>query len=252
MKMNPLGIQRNSLEQISCSGSTELANSDRDSLVRKSAMDSDINSIYSQIYPQNIISTPFAKELYRGQPKLKQRSDWYETRAGIWPVQAKPSGWMPNIMKALGERFCQAIEQHSKVLIVRFDLHVPEYTEDNAFVSEFMKKLSYWIKYKYKGVNEVRYLWVRELEKVKQQHYHVVLMLNGNKIRNPRYIHDKGKEIWSGLRGTIYHYVKKFHHFHRDDHDKICEAFYHISYLAKARGKGYKPHHTKNYGASRL
>jgi hypothetical protein len=209
---------------------------------------SDLNSIYLQ----NITSTPFAKKLYRGQPKLRQRSDWYETRAGIWPVQAKPSGWMPNIMKALGERFCEALEQHSKVLVVRFDLHVPEYTEDNAFVSEFMKKLSYWIKYKYKGVNEVRYLWVRELEKVKQQHYHVVLMLNGNKIRNPRYIHDKGKEIWSGLRGTIYHYVKKFHHFHRDDHDKICEAFYHISYLAKARGKGYKPHHTKNYGASRL
>ena len=250
MKMNPLGIQRNSLEQISCSGSTELANSDRDSLVRKSAMDSDINSIYSQIYPQNIISTPFAKSLYRGQPKLKQRSDWYETRAGIWPVQAKPSGWMPNIMKALGERFCQALEQHSKVLIVRFDLHVPEYTEDNAFVSEFMKKLSYWIKHKYKGVNEVRYLWVRELEKVKQQHYHVVLMLNGNKIWNPYYIHLEGKKIWADLRGTSY-YISKYHHFHRDDHDKICEAFKHISYLAKARGKGYKPHHTKNYGASR-
>ena len=113
-----------------------------------------------------------------------------------------------------------------------------------------MAKLNYWIKSYYKGVNEVRYVWVRELEKAKRQHYHAVLMLNGNKIRNPYYIHEKGKEIWSSLRGTSYH-VSKHYHFHRDDHDSICEAFYHISYLAKARGKGFKPHHTKNYGTSR-
>jgi hypothetical protein len=190
------------------------------------------------------------KDLYKGQPKLKQSASWYETRAGIWPVQAKPNGWMPKPMKALGERFCDVLEQHSKALIVRFDLHVPQYTEDNAQISEFMAKLNYWIKSHYKGVNEVRYVWVRELEKAKQQHYHVVLMLNGNKIRNPYYIHEKGKEIWSSLRGTSYH-ISKHHHFLRDDHDSICEAFYHISYLAKARGKGYKPHRTKNYGANR-
>jgi len=204
-------------------------------------------SVISNIYPPD---PSFFAELYGGQPKLKSHCTWYETRAGIWPVQAKPNGWMPKPMKALGERFCDVIEQHSQVLIVRFDLHVPQYTEDNAQVSEFMAKLSYWTKRHYKGVNEVRYVWVREHEKAKQQHYHVVLMLNGNKIRNPYYIHEKGKEIWSSLRGTSYH-ISKHHHFHRDDHDSICEAFYHISYLAKARGKGYKPHHTKNYGANR-
>ena len=168
-----------------------------------------------------------------------------------WPVNVRKGGWRPDIMKTLCERFEDVLEQHSQILIVRFDLHVPQYTEDNAQISEFMAKLNYWIKSHYKGVNEVRYVWVRELEKAKRQHYHVVLMLNGNKIRNPHYIHMKGQKIWTGLKGTTYRFVEKFHHFHRDDHDSACEAFYHISYLAKARGKGYKPHHTKNYGANR-
>lgn len=204
-------------------------------------------SVFNNIYPSE---ASFFAEIYGGQPKLKRSDAWYETRAGIWPVQAKPTGWMPKVMKVLGERFCGLLEQHSQILIVRFDLHVNQYTEDNAQISEFMTKLNYWIKSQYTGVNEVRYVWVREHEKSKQQHYHVVLMLNGNKIKNPYYIHEQGKQIWANLRGTSYH-ISKHHHFHRNDHDSICGAFYHISYLAKARGKGYKPHHTKNYGANR-
>ena len=210
---------------------------------------SDLNNIYTST--PRTISPPSSSSLFNGQPKLRQYCPWYASRIGIWPIQSKPSGWMPKLMKVLSERFCDTLKQHSQVLIVRFDLHIPQFTLDNAQISEFMSKLTCWIKKRYKGVNEVRYVWVRELEKAKQQHYHVALMLNGNKVRNPRYIHDKGKEIWSGLGGTTYHYVEEFHHFHRYDHDSICEAFYHISYLAKARGKGYKPQRTKNYGASR-
>ena len=209
---------------------------------------SDLNSIYTS--SPKTIPTPAAPSLFNGQPKLRQQCPWYSTRSGIWPVQSKPNGWMPKLMKVLSERFCAALEQHSQILVVRFDLHVPQYTLDNAQISEFISKLNYWIKGYYKAINEVRYVWVREHEKAKQQHYHVVLMLNGNKIRNPYYIHEKGKEIWSSLRGTSYH-IAKHHHFHRDNHNSVCGAFYHISYLAKARGKGYKPHHTKNYGASR-
>ena len=210
---------------------------------------SDINSIYTS--PPRTIPTPSYSSLFNGQPKLRQYCPWYASERGIWPVQSEPNGWMPKLMKAISERFCEALRQHSQILIVRFDLHIPQYTLDNAQISEFMSKLNYWIRSYYQSVNEVRYVWVRELEKAKQQHYHVALMLNGNKIRNPYYIHEKGREIWTELRGTSYHFVRKYHHFHRDDHYSICEAFYHISYLAKARGKGYKPHRTKNYGASR-
>lgn len=208
-------------------------------------------SVFNNIYSPDS-SAPFcAKELYGGQPKLKQNGSWYETRLGWWPVQAKPSGWMPRPMEALGDRLCDALEQHSQILVVRFDLHVPKYTEGNAQISEFMSKLNYWIKRRYKGLNEVRYVWVREHEKAKHQHYHVTLMLNGNKVKNPYHIHNKGREVWAELGGTSYNKGKRHHHFHRDDYDSICEAFYHISYLAKARGKGYKPRPTKNFGASR-
>ena len=210
---------------------------------------SDLNNIYTT--PPRTIPPPSSSSLFNGQPKLRQYCPWYASRIGIWPVQSKPSGWMPKLMKVLSERFCDALKQHSQVLIVRFDLHIPQFTLDNAQISEFMSKLTCWIKKRYKGVNEVRYVWVRELEKAKQQHYHVVLILNGNKIRNPYYVHEKGREIWTELRGTSYHF-SKHHHFHRDNHDSICEAFYYISYLAKARGKGYKPQRTKNYGANKI
>ena len=119
-----------------------------------------VMSVFNNIYPPD---ASFYAELYGGQPKLKCHGAWYETRAGIWPVQTKPNGWMPKVMKALGERFCDLLEQHSQALVVRFDLHVPQYTEDNAQISEFIVKLNYWIKSHYKAVNEVRYVWVREL-----------------------------------------------------------------------------------------
>ena len=140
---------------------------------------SDLNNIY----PPSSQSATYNRSIFNGQPKLKQYTPWYATKRGIWPVQAKPNGWMPKLMKALGERFCDALEQHSQILVVRFDLHVPQYTLDNAQISEFISKLNYWIKGYYKAINEVRYVWVREHEKAKQQHYHVVLLLNGLKGR---------------------------------------------------------------------
>ena len=126
-------------------------------------------SVINNIYPPRLSLSPCPKELYGGQPKLKQHGSWYETRLGWLPVQARPSGWMPKPMKAIGERFCDALEHHSQLLVARFDLHLPSYTEDNAEISEFMSKLNYWIKKRFKGVKEVKYVWAREHEKAKQR-----------------------------------------------------------------------------------
>ena len=58
------------------------------------------------------------------------------------------------------------------------------------------------------------------------------------------------KEIWSQLEGSSNHWAG-YHNINRGDMEAIQNAIYHISYLAKTRGKGYRPTQTKDYGWAR-
>ena len=43
---------------------------------------------------------------------------------------------------------------------------------------------------------KIGYQWVREQERAKKQHYHVVLFLDGNKIQHPKKLNAIIKEMW--------------------------------------------------------
>jgi hypothetical protein len=141
--------------------------------------------------------------------------------------------------------------KHSKVFVYRFDIRVSGYTEDNKVISDLIRRLKKRIKAHYR-IGNIRYCWVREQERSKHQHYHLVFLLDGQKVRHPYQLNKwiaayseffDLKPYWAG-----YHNVRRDH----DNYEvKAQEAFYHVSYLAKSRGKGYKPSYTKNYGLSR-
>jgi hypothetical protein len=63
---------------------------------------------------------------------------------------------------------------HKRLLVVRFDLHLKHYTPDNEVISKFIKRTKQWISRNYK-IKNIGYAWVRELERAKTQHYHLVL-----------------------------------------------------------------------------
>lgn len=171
----------------------------------------------------------------------------FEGRA--WLVNAHKSGLRTDILRSLLAQLLIMLDKHRKVFVYRFDLHVDHFTNTNKIISNFNRRLFKRIKSHY-GVKRIGYCWVRELEKAKKQHYHYVLILDGSKINLPYNLQRWITQLWE-YEGSKVHLVR-YHNINRDDDSAINKASRHLSYLAKPRGKGYRPAQTKDYGASRL
>jgi hypothetical protein len=170
-----------------------------------------------------------------------------------WVVDSRKSGLMSHAIKVMINQVDAMLSHHSKILIVRFDLHIYHQTKDNEIITTFNRRLFKWLKRKY-SLKRIGFIWCRELETAKQQHYHYALMVDGHKARHPIEILLKIKEIWEQHLNHSLEFTPKncYYNLQRDNFESIKDAIYRISYLAKARGKGYKPDQTKNYGTSRI
>ena len=140
---------------------------------------------------------------------------------------------------------------HKRLLVVRFDLHLKHYTPDNEVISKFIKRTKQWISRNYK-IKNIGYNWVRELERAKTQHYHLVLLLDGDKIQHPSKLIRRIKETWldNGHMPVIknpFYFIDK-----GNCKEERAKAIDRLSYLAKTRGKGYRDPQAKDYGSSRL
>ena len=144
---------------------------------------------------------------------------------------------------------CEA--KWKRVLVIRFDLHQDFYSPDNKLVSRFMKNLKARLEREYQ-IYDPGYVWVREKERAKNQHYHGAIYLDGNKIRHPSKVIRTMKSVWESIRATNHiPVVSKPYYFVKNEQVKI-EAIYRISYIAKGRGKGYRDIQAKDYSTSRL
>jgi hypothetical protein len=174
--------------------------------------------------------------------------EWYWYQNEFWHVNPRGSGLRTDILQALLSQLDAMLNAHSKVFVFRFDLSIHYATDTNFRITAFNRSLFKWIKRHY-GCQRIAYCWVREQEAAKNQHYHYALMLDGHKVRSPYRIQQWIEKIWEHYGRPHY---SKYHNLSRGNAKAIREASYHVSYLAKPRGKGYKPVQTKNYGASRL
>jgi transcription initiation factor IIE alpha subunit len=170
-----------------------------------------------------------------------------------WVVDSRKSGLISHSIKVMINQVEAMLSHHSKVLVIRFDLHIHHQTEDNEIITIFNRRLHKWLKRKY-ILKRIGFIWCRELETAKRQHYHYALMVDGHKVRHPIEILLKIKEIWEQHLNHSLEYTPKncYYNIQRDNFESIQDAIYRISYLAKARGKGYKPEQTKNYSTSRI
>ena len=117
--------------------------------------------------------------------------------------------------------------------------------------SKFIKRTKQWISRNYK-IKNIGYAWVRELERAKTQHYHLVLFLDGDKIQHPSKLIRRIKETWldNGHMPVIknpFYFIDK-----GNCKEERAKAIDRLSYLAKTRGKGYRDPQAKDYGSSRL
>ncbi len=168
-----------------------------------------------------------------------------------WWVNASESGIYTAMAKRMIGQVDAMLSYHSKIHIVRFDLHQPDFTPDNRRITEFNNLLHSRLKARYK-LDRIGFAWVRELERAKQQHYHFALILDGHKINHPQQVLELAAELWRFMDGSLWIPKHCYYNVLRGDHTELQAAIWRISYFAKGRGKGYKPEQTKNYSTSRI
>ena len=169
-------------------------------------------------------------------------------------------GIYPTIVEQIVEQLDICLAIHKRVLVVRFDLSIDEYTGDNRTISTFINRLKEKLfKLKRYRMKDIGHVWVREQEEAKQQHYHVALFLDGNKIQHPSKLLQlikakwyKHGRVWIPKKERVdddgcFYYIEK-----KNFVEERGKAIYRLSYLAKTRGKGYKDIQAKNYSVSRL
>ena len=160
-------------------------------------------------------------------------------------------GVYPLIIEKFVVELDKMIARYKRVFVLRFDLHLRQYCDDNKQITTFIKAQVQRIKRKYK-TKYVGYVWVREVERSKIQHYHCAFFIDGDKIRNSFALNQQIKAKWykNGHRSVVpkpYYFLDK--HNMKEEREKVI---YRLSYLAKVRGKGYRSPQAKDYSTSRL
>jgi hypothetical protein len=183
--------------------------------------------------------------------KYKSMANTITHNGTEYDINARKSGIYPQQLHSIIDQLDICLTKWRRVLVLRVELHQNHYTDDSRMISRFRKNLARKLDRNY-GITELGYSWVREMEKSKQQHYHLALYLDGDIIQHPRKLNLIIAETWERVRAgnTVGHPSNCFHYV--ADENSKAKAVYRISYMAKARGKGYRPPQAKDYGNSRL
>jgi len=156
------------------------------------------------------------------------------------------------ILDAIHDQLEAMLSYHGRVLVVRLDLHLGGYSPDNHELSRFIEKIKRRYQEHYKG-KRMGYVWVREQERAKQQHYHLALYLDANKIQHPARLIHWIEQRWQS-RGHPKPYTPEncFKVISRKNDSGKQAIIERLSYLAKTRGKGYRDKSTNDYSSSRI
>ena len=148
------------------------------------------------------------------------------------------------------------LSHHRKVFVFRIDIRIERYTADNKVMTKFLRSFIPWLKRRY-NLKRVGYVWCREVETSKKQHYHLVFMIDGTAVKTMKTITDKAIEIASiqDLSPWIPKspsYLIERKRLDEGDYSKYKEAFRRASYIAKERGKKVKGTSVNSFQTSRV
>ena len=157
-----------------------------------------------------------------------------------------------NILDTLHAQMQAMLSHHNKIIVVRVDLHCEKYTPCNIELSRFMCKVRKRLYSHYK-CTRFGYLWVREQERSKSQHYHLMLIIDANKIQYPSALLSCLQERWSVRRHPRPCVPKNcFCKVHCGDDKAFDEECYRCSYLVKERDKSHSGSFDNDYSGSRV
>lgn len=173
----------------------------------------------------------------------------------IWEVNAgKKQQYKicPKHIKRIINQLNVMCTYHKRVMVIVFDLKVPTYSENNPTISAFIREVRKLTENEYK-MTRFGYAWVREVERAKQQHYHMALFLDGRQIFYPDRILGLLSDLWLKVGGShLYTPLNCYYRITDNNFEVKQQAIYRLSYQAKERGKGYRAKQAKDYSTSRL
>ena len=199
---------------------------------------------------------------------MKMKESFQDTFNGL-KVNAnrdKGYGLYPVILKRIYDQLTNLQEHHSRITIIRIDLHFPTNHKtnnklENQLISRFIKVCKSdlgslgWGRHK-------RFIhgWVKEAGEVEKSHYHLFFGMQTlqrllGKISGDGHtgMWKLFEDHWNELTGGTVHFVKNPHFLQRDDKQKFADCFYHLSYLAKIRDKHFGTGEThRRFGFSKL
>ena len=188
----------------------------------------------------------------RSNRKRRHFGEFFSCNGEVLIINANENqGVYVEILERMIHQLDAAISTHGRILVHRIDLHTTYFSSNNKIISKFMNRLKQWIKRNY-GIEKIGYVWVREQERSKNQHYHLGLFLDGAKIRHPKKFNAQVKEMWTP-NGYMPVVPSPFYFIDKSNRKEMRgSAIYRLSYLAKIRGKGYRDKQAKDFQTSRL
>lgn len=178
------------------------------------------------------------------------REPAYTYNHQIFKIQNK-NGVYTRILAQSIDQLEAMLTHYQKVFVYRFDLRCTRYNNTNSELSSFISKLKYWVKAQYNS--RLGYIWAREHTATSLcQHYHLAVMINGNKVDTPYKIAKKLKELEANWNGSIGYAKSPYYRVKRNDFASVQKAIYRISYLAKVDTKIRKNATANAYNCSRI
>lgn len=153
------------------------------------------------------------------------------------PTSKGKDGFFIPILSKIDDQLSAMLSHHCKVLVIRIDLRLSNQSNDNQVMTEFMRRYKKRITRKYR-LDRVAYVWCREQNIANQHHYHLALMVDGNKARQGKPFTDIAMEYWDNLDiGSVWVPSRSYVMLKRADHKTYQQLFNRLSYLAKVYSK---------------
>ena len=187
-----------------------------------------------------------------GTMRQRSREAYFQTAGQSFRINNNARlGCFVEILTDLYNQMSNLLSHHSKILFLRLDVRVYQYSKDNSLLSDWMRQLKRKLK-AYFGFKRVGYLWVRELSRTKKQHYHLVLLLDGNKAQHPWNVIRIAEDVaYNCHMPKPYTPQKPYLKISRNDKENFGAAMYRGSYLAKTRTKQCEKR-IRSYGSSNI
>lgn len=152
------------------------------------------------------------------------------------------------IMCAILKRIVEVFNRSTKILVIRFDLHVKELSDDNQIISSFNNHIKRIFACEYPNMN-AHLIWVREHDRASKQHYHCAMLVDGQRVNHPGKLNRLLEDAWNTVSEGHFSLPENCYYLWRyGDNHMLGKIIYRLSYMAKNTTKKRFNPKTKRYG----